>query len=213
MMITEDKNYFQAQEARFATLDGIEQDCWEQLLRGALSSKSDFHQPVIGTISDGACSMRTVVLRQTVIAEKKLVFHTDTRSGKIADLATNNSVTWLFYSQRHRIQIRVKAKAHIFIDTPIAREIWLKTPEKSAKSYMTTQAPGTVVAGATSGLPNEFALREPTKIEMNAAVGNFAVVVTQVEWMEWLWLNKSGHRRAQFVYNDDLTFKGDWLVP
>jgi pyridoxamine 5'-phosphate oxidase len=213
MINTEDKKYFQEQESKFATLDSIEKDCWEQLQRGALSIKSDFHQPVIGTISDGACSLRTVVLRKTEIAEKQLVFHTDTRSGKIADLAINNTVTWLFYSQRHRIQIRVKAKALVLIDTPIAREIWLKTPEKSAKSYMTTLAPGTIAANATSGLPNEFDLREPTKTEMNAAVGNFAVVVTQVEWMEWLWLNKSGHRRAQFVYNADLTFKGDWLVP
>jgi pyridoxamine 5'-phosphate oxidase len=213
MMTTDDKNYFQEQEAKFATLESIEQDCWEQLLRGALSSKSDFHQPVIGTVSDGVCSLRTVVLRKTVTAEKKLVFHTDTRSGKIKDLALNNTVTWLFYSQRHRVQIRVKAKAHILIVTPISREIWHKTPEKSAKSYMTTQAPGTIVPKATSGLPTEFALREPNLIEMNAAVGNFAVVVTQVEWMEWLWLNKSGHRRAQFVYNADFTFKGDWLVP
>jgi pyridoxamine 5'-phosphate oxidase len=212
-MTTDDKKYFREQEAKFSTLDHIEKDCWEQLQRGALSSKSDFHQPVIGTISDGACSLRTVVLRKTVIAEKQLVFHTDTRSGKISDLAINNTVTWLFYSQRHRIQIRVKAKALVLIDTPIVREIWLKTPERSAKSYMTTLAPGTIAAVATSGLPNEFALREPNKAEMNAAVGNFAVVVTQVEWMEWLWLNKSGHRRTQFVYNADLTFKGDWLVP
>jgi pyridoxamine 5'-phosphate oxidase len=209
----EDKKYLQDQEARFASLDSIEQDCWEQLQRGALSSRSDFHQPVIGTISDGTCSMRTVVLRKTVTTEKQLVFHTDNRSGKISDLTINDTVTWLFYSQRHRIQIRVKAKAHIFVDTPVTREIWLKTPEKSAKSYLTTLAPGTISPTATSGLPNHLAMREPTKTEMNAAVGNFAIVVTQVEWMEWLWLNKSGHRRAHFLYNADFSFKGDWLVP
>jgi pyridoxamine 5'-phosphate oxidase len=132
---------------------------------------------------------------------------------EINDLTLNDSISWLFYSSRHRLQIRLGGKAQILTDTPLVRESWNKTLERSAKTYMTTLAPSTIVAGATTGLSPEYELREPTRAESAEAVGNFAVVVTQVNWMEWLWLNKKGHRRAQFVYNDDLTFKGDWLVP
>jgi pyridoxamine 5'-phosphate oxidase len=213
MITHEEKEYYRAQEARFTTLESIEKASWESMLSGALSSKSDFNQPVIGTIAKSVSSLRTVVLRKVWTDDKKLAFYTDLRSGKINDLTLNDNISWLFYSPRHRLQIRLGGKAEILTDTPLVRESWNKTLESSAKTYMTTLAPSTIVAQATSGLSPEYELREPTRAESAEAVSNFAVVVTEVEWMEWLWLNKKGHRRAQFVYNEDLTFKGDWLVP
>ena len=42
---------------------------------------------------------------------------------------------------------------------------------------------------------------------------NFGVVTTKIKWMEWLWLNSSGHRRANFVYDEAGAFTANWLVP
>jgi pyridoxamine 5'-phosphate oxidase len=213
MITAEEKQYFKEQEAKYTTLNDIEHDCWDRILRGALSSRDDFHQPVVGTISNNTSSLRTVVLRKVWTADKQLAFHTDARSGKLLDLSLNDSISWLFYSQRHRIQIRLGGTAKILTDTPLVHENWNKALERSVKCYMGTLPPSTIATEATSGLPAEYEFREPTRAESVGAIDNFAIVVTEVKWMEWLWLNFKGHRRAQFVYNDDLTFRGDWLVP
>ena len=212
-MTEEEKQYYQAQQTKFNSLHNIEQDCWERISRGALSSRDDFHQPVVATISGDMSSLRTVVLRNAWSQDKKVAFHTDTRSGKIHDIALNNNISWLFYSQRHRVQIRLGGKAEIQKNTPFAEESWQKALGKSVKCYVGETAPGTISLEATSGLPEKYANREPTRTESKEAINNFAVVVTQVMWMEWLWLNSRGHLRAQFVYNGDNTFKSNWLVP
>jgi hypothetical protein len=42
---------------------------------------------------------------------------------------------------------------------------------------------------------------------------NFGIVVTKVNWVEWLWLSSEGHKRAKFTYDTPSGFEANWLIP
>jgi pyridoxamine 5'-phosphate oxidase len=208
------KELFEKEQGlQFGTLESIEADCWARIQKGALTHQHDFHQPVVGTVSGDNCNMRTVVLRKAWSEHKQLAFHTDLRSGKINDLSQNNITSWLFYSTRHRLQIRLGGISIVHTNTPVAENHWEKSSTGSRKCYLASLSPGLQVSSATSGLPFVFEQRDPDETESEAGRKNFAVVVTKVRWMEWLWLRHQGHRRAEFRYEENGSYRASWLIP
>jgi pyridoxamine 5'-phosphate oxidase len=200
------------QEKLFHSLAAIELDSWQRLSKGSLSSKNDFYLPVVGTIKANQTTLRTVVLRKVWPSEKQLAFHTDIRSDKINDLVTNPSVSWLFYSKTHRLQLRLMSKATIHTNDDITETAWLQTSPSSRKCYLSNPKPGSVSPQVSSGLPDFMTNRDPTEEESRPGKINFAVIITKVESLEWLWLNKKGHRRAIFEY-ENTNYNGQWLIP
>lgn len=168
--------------------------------------------PVIGTVREAKTVLRTVVLRKVQPSGKQLAFYTDIRSDKIKDLATNQSISWLFYSKTHRLQLRLLGSATIHTNDDITETAWLHTTASSRKCYLAHPGPGTVSIQATSGLPDFMTNRDPTEEESKPGKINFAVIITKVESMEWLWLNYKCHRRAIFEY-DNTHYKAQWLIP
>ncbi len=204
----------------FVKIDGIEynltdleKDCWVRLLNGSLKGRDSFHSPTIANIGKKGINMRTVILRKVNTTEKLLTFHTDIRSGKWQELQNNNSVSWLFYDAASKFQIRLAGKATLHHNDIIANESWQKTSANSRKTYMTTLAPSLQSETPTSGLLSAFEAVNPTIEETEIYKKNFAVVVTQIYWMEWLWLSSKGHRRASFNYAENNKFEASWLVP
>lgn len=195
------------------TLPQLEQDCWARLLNGALKSKDAFHNPVLGTYNTNGISLRTVVLRKVITANKQLIFNTDTRSGKVTDILANPNISWLFYNQSSRIQIRVGATAIVHTTSELGTQAWDRTNATCRKVYMGLQAPGTINATPTSGLTTALEQQDPLLPDTEVAKENFATVVTTACYMEWLWLNSRGHRRAVFHYNNGLLNSSNWLVP
>ena len=81
---------------------------WSMLARGVKDRKSAFHTPSIATITaastdTNAPTIRTVVLRGCDTDAKTLRFHTDTRSGKIAELTDNPLGATHFYDAGAKI--------------------------------------------------------------------------------------------------------------
>ncbi len=196
----------------YPSLDFIEADCWNKIELGCTTHKHSFHTAVIATIFNGYPEMRTVVLRRVWAASKQLAFHTDIRSGKIEQLIKNPAISWLFYSSNDRIQLRLSGTASIETDSTIVKEAWQKTSCSSRRCYLAHRAPGTASAFATNGLPGIFEHRDPDLTESEEGYKNFAVILTKVNKMEWLWLHHKGHRRAAFEYHEGGT-KAHWLVP
>src|SRR6476661_8671088 len=95
------------------TLDNILADCWQRLTLGISSAKHPFHSATIATINNGIPELRTVVLRGVIPSEQALIFHTDIRSPKVNQIKKNNNISWLFYDQKERIQLRINALAYI----------------------------------------------------------------------------------------------------
>jgi pyridoxine/pyridoxamine 5'-phosphate oxidase len=152
-------------------------------------------------------------LRKVNIAEKQLAFHTDIRSGKWNDLQQQNKISWLFYDAAARIQIRLNGTAALHHDDKIADEGWQSSTMSSRKIYLGEQSPSAISPLPVSGLPTAFEANDPTPEECIAGRKNFGIVVTTITWMEWLWLNSRGHRRAGFKYLDDGSFTANWLIP
>ncbi len=195
------------------TLSEIEKDCWLRLLNGSLRNKEPFHNPVVANIKGNLPVSRTVVLRKVITAEKKLFLHTDARSDKWNDLQLNENTSWLFYDAAARLQIRAGGKSILHHDDAIANTAWQNTSTNSRKTYMGLISPSQKSDVPTSGLPEHFLKTNPTMEESEVGRKNFAVVCTHVKWLEWLWLNSSGHKRAAFNYLPDYSFEATWLIP
>jgi pyridoxamine 5'-phosphate oxidase len=206
------EKFEQQQSATFSRLAAIEADCWQRIVKGSVNFKDDFHQPVTGTVCSRGINLRTVVLRKVWPDKKQLSFHTDIRSGKLNDLKNNPAISWLFYSHSQRVQIRMGGIAHIHTDSELATTAWANTKLASRKNYLTTMPPGTASLVPTDGISIDFANRDPDAAESEMGRKHFAVVATDVNWMEWLWLNHKGHRRALFQYNGT-DVKSNWLIP
>jgi hypothetical protein len=194
-------------------LPALEKDCWLRLLNASLHYKDPLHNPVVANVSDHGINQRTVVLRKVDTEKKQLSFHTDIRSGKWRELQNNSAVNWLFYNPSGRMQIRLSGIAALHHDDTIAGEAWRNSTMSSRKIYLGENGPSSIALSPLSGLPAAFESANPTESQSEAGKKNFGIVTTKTNWMEWLWLNSKGHRRASFKYNPDDSFDATWLVP
>ena len=199
-------------EIKYSLID-LEKDCWLKLLNGAQHYKHPLHNPVVANVADFGVNMRTVVLRNVQPEKKQLAFHTDIRSGKWTGLEQQNNISWLFYDAPGRIQIRLGGFATLHHDDAVADQAWAVSTMSSRKIYLGQYGPSTSSEAPVSGLPAALETRDPTVEESLAGRKNFGTVVTTVQWMEWLFLNSKGHRRANFKYTEEANFTAEWLVP
>ena len=194
------------------THEGIERNSWDLLIRAAHKSKEPFHFPVFGTTNSDDPELRVVVLRQAIREKKTLIIHTDIRSEKIKHLRENPNASLLFYDNRRLIQLRFKTLATIHHQDDIAALQWQNAAPSSRKVYL-GKTPGMLSAEATHGLPEHLAGEVPSLEESEAGFVNFAAIICQVTFMDWLWLFREGHRRAQFSYEADGNWSANWVMP
>jgi pyridoxamine 5'-phosphate oxidase len=196
------------------SLTEILNDCWQQLSAGVKSSKHPFHHAVIGTINEGFADTRTVILRKVIAEKQCLIFHSDARSPKINQLKKNNKVSWLFYDEPSRIQIRIKAEALIHHQNEVALERWNASRLESRRCYLANPAPSSISEIATDGLPKNLTVKDLTEENVACGFDNFVVVETKVLELEWLFLNHAAHKRANFSYHPKTNkINQHWLIP
>lgn len=177
---------------------------WSLLGRGAQDRKAPAHTPVLATMGDGQPQVRTVVLRDCDRGARRLRFHTDQRSHKVAEIEADPVGAVHVYDPKQKIQLRIDCRLSIHIDDDLAREAWATTREFSRICYQVMQAPGAMVSDP-SGVPF-------SRDESNDGADNFAVISALVTRIEWLYLAAHGHRRAEYIWQDG-DWQGRWLVP
>jgi 3-hydroxyisobutyrate dehydrogenase len=196
------------------SLSEILNNCWEQLTAGVKSSKHPFHHPVLGTINQNFAETRTIILRKVIPAEQSLIFHSDARSPKINQLKKNNKVSWLFYDEQSRIQIRIKSEAIIHHQNDFALERWNASRLESRRCYLVNPSPSTISKIATDGLPKNLSVKDLTEENVAAGFENFVAVQTKVLEIDWLFLNHAAHKRAKFSYHPETNkITQNWLIP
>ena len=201
-------------EASNFDLTEILNDCWEQLSAGVKSSKHPFHHPVLGTTNGDFAETRTVILRKVIPKEQSLIFHSDARSPKIEQLKKNNKVTWLFYDEQSRVQIRIKAEAIINHKNDFALERWNASRLESRRCYLSNPAPSSISEIATDGLPKNLSVKDLTEENVASGFENFVVIQTKVLELDWLFLNHAAHKRAKFSYHpENNEVIQHWLIP
>jgi|TARA_B100001939_G_C16850818_1_gene577374 pyridoxine/pyridoxamine 5'-phosphate oxidase len=187
-------------------------EIWSLLSRGVVDRSEDFRLPVVIVNKDGYSDGRIVVLRGAFKDKKILRFHTDLRSSKISALKKNNTIYFLFYNKKRKIQVRAKGFATINYKNSITEEAWKKTQIISRKCYLASQAPGTISNEPDPGYPKELEGKNPKFEETEIGFDNFCVIESKIVEMEWLYLASQGHRRALIKINEE-DIETHWLTP
>ena len=187
-------------------------EIWSLLSRGVVDRSEDFRLPVVIVNKDGYSDGRIVVLRGAFKDKKILRFHTDIRSSKISALKKNNTIYFLFYNKKRKIQVRAKGFATINYKNSITEEAWKKTQIISRKCYLASQAPGTISNEPDPGYPKELEGKNPKFEETEIGFDNFCVIESKIVEMEWLYLASQGHRRALIKINEE-DIETHWLTP
>ena len=172
-----------------------------ELRRGALDSKHPFRYLNLGSIGKEYPEIRTVVLRK-VDQELNFYVFTDSRSEKVDEFKSNESVSLHFYHPRKRVQIRARAKAYIHQNDDLALEFWQRVQGDAQKAYNSTLSPGEEISSPEQGWD---------WLE-NMDSSHFAVLRIIPQKIEALQLDGLNHLRIEFRKVVD-GWEGTWLVP
>ncbi len=194
------------------TLDGILNEIWTMLKRGATRFDDPFHWPVLGTTGKDGCRLRTVILRQLTLPDRILVCHTDARSAKAREIVDSGKVGWLFYHPKKKVQLRISGQAELHTDDRFADDQWAATRITGRLDYCATQPPGTPVDRPSSGLPDFLLNKIPTLLESERGRKNFMAISCKIDAIDWLVLSALGHRRARFDWHEN-RLNATWLIP
>ena len=179
-------------------------DAFRLISRGVADRRSPFRNPTLATVgADGRPRLRTVVLRGFDPAARRVVIHSDVRAAKVAEIGADPRVALHVWDDGNQVQVRLDGDAALQPDG-IARAEWDRLHAGSRETYRVRPVPGRVLA--------DPAAADADRVDEEAAFGNFAVIVIEVDGMEWLHLARGGHRRAAFAWTGD-GMRAEWLVP
>lgn len=198
-----------------STPGGLEEllaSIWDGLEEGCRRGRHPWHTGVLATMDGGAPDARIVVLRGVDRVAGEVVFHTDRRSPKWFQLASNPAAAWVFYDASSSIQIRMRGAVHTADGTSI-RSTWDNLPPRCLKSYATIDPPGTRLASPGDGLGTCWRHGTPPREAVEWAAGNLAVVHLAIRTIDRLSLAHDGHRRAVFTRDQSGRWQGNWVVP
>jgi hypothetical protein len=111
------------------------------------------------------------------------------------------------------MQLRLSTNAMVNHNNEITHEAWAVMPGPNRCNYLTDPYPGSISGQATDGRPVINAESVPTNNENKIAYSHFSVIVFTINELEWLYLPRRGHRRAQFIWDEANSLQSDWLIP
>ena len=167
------------------------------------NSKTLFHTLVVSSFDGSKISSRVMVLREFDINKRIMRFHTDYRAPKIKQFANKSIATVVGYDPNIKVQIKLHGKINVHQNNDISQKAWEACTNRSRKCYS--------VRGGSSKLiqnPNEYDIKE---YDAEDGYKNFSVLIFSFDSLEFLYLKRSGHRRAIHSWDDDLV--SSWLVP
>ena len=180
---------------RIESLALIHQASWQALAQAARQREHPFRLMALATVDDAAADLRTVILREVEADQHRLIFFTDARSPKVAQMQAHPAGTLLVWSQALGWQLRLRVTLSVETDGLAVSSRWARLKmSPAAQDYLSPLPPGAPV----QRYQPERASRE-----------QFAVVTAQVTAMDWLELHADGHRRARF----DAAGLGVWVTP
>ena len=171
--------------------DEIRQRIWMELQRATQDRHSEWRTPVLATVGQqGMPDARTVVLRHADVKLSRLHIYTDSRSPKVAALADQPGAMLVFWSKRLSWQLRVRVQISVQTAGPQVDAVWDRVRQSAAAGdYLSAAVPG-------DALPDDVLPDEQALPGNSAPAHHLAILVAQVQEMDWLELARSGHRRA-----------------
>ena len=170
---------------RLATLTDVESACWREIERASHERGHPWRTMTLATCDGERADARTVVLRDARGAERELLFYSDDRAPKMAQLRQHPKGTLLMWSPTLGWQLRLQVHLQSVPDGLDVSSRWARLKLlPAAQDYLSPLAPGTPLHAT----PPAGGSRD-----------HFAVVQATVERMDWLELHAHGHRRAVFA--------------
>ncbi len=176
-------------------LHAVHERIWAELRAAATERGRPWRTPVLATVGgEAGCDARTIVIREVDAEARAIVFFTDARSPKAAQIARHPQAVLVAWSAELGWQLRLSVTLTVETSGLAVSSRWARlkmTP--AAQDYLSPLPPGTPVAHPAP----ERGTRE-----------HFAVVTATVRRIDWLALDPAGHRRAIF---DDAGAR--WVQP
>jgi hypothetical protein len=182
-------------EPRLQQLDEIEQRIWSELER-CVSRRSrgreddehetphDWRVAVLATVSDGLPDARNIVVREIDALERRLIFYTDARSPKVAQIEATPQGTLMFWSAALGWQLRMQVRLAVETSGLAVSSRWARLQTSAgARDYLAARAPGSPLDAPLVDLGTR---------------SHFAMIEAMAESVDWLELHEDGHRRALF---------------
>ena len=180
---------------RIESLAQIHQACWQELAQASQQRSHGLRLMGLATVDGDAADLRTVVLREVDVAHRQLMFFTDARSPKVAQMRAHPVATLMAWCPSLHWQLRLRVLLDLATDGLTVTSRWARMKlSPAAQDYLSPLPPGTPLPNS----PLERTTRE-----------HFAVVTAQVSGLDWLELHDHGHRRARF----DAAGQGSWITP
>ena len=199
---------------RYIDLNTVLNRVWQRLERAANDSKHPFRTLTFGTAQDGQPHLRTVILREVAPSERRLAFHTNRHSQKVADLEANSRIAWRGWDPDTREQVRLRGSSTVHTDDAVAEAMWESQPPRSLAVYPHTEPPGTPLDAPGDALKASVRERPLRREDVADGRPHFAVVRTVVDQIDWLHLHPEGHYRARYQFAPEQEqFEGTWVVP
>ncbi|MCJ2131076.1 pyridoxamine 5'-phosphate oxidase family protein [Methylobacterium sp. E-045] len=193
--------------AFYDDLDASLAHLWRLLEDGPALRRNAFHMPALATVDEaGAPQVRTVVLREADAEAGSMRFHCDRRSRKAAEIAASGRAALHGYDSASKVQIRVSGTAMLHTDDALADAAWAGSLAMSLVCYGVAPEPGAELASGDA-----YSLPE-TDAGIAAGRLNFCAVLVSATRLEFLFLDRRGHRRAAWTRNGD-GWAGTWLAP
>ena len=185
------------------TLDAILAGCEALLEEGAADPGSAWRNPTLVTTADASVPQaRTVVLRRFDARQRLVETHTDTRSGKYAELLARPEAGLHVWDGVRQVQLRLTGRVTLHTGDGVADDAWAALRPQSRATYRVQPGPGTVLDAPAS-------LSQGSEAEARAV---FCVVGLRYNRLEYLSLARENHRRARFTWSAD-ALAAEWLTP
>jgi hypothetical protein len=174
---------------------------WRSLALAARTVDSPLRTPTLATADlDGSPDARTVVLRSAEAQSRAITLYTDARSPKVQQLEAEPRAALSFWDAASQVQLRIRGKCRR-VDDAAAAEAWTGVPEHNRLNYRRALPPGSVVSGF-----------DAVEHVAGDGVENFALLVFVGSEIDWLWLDRAGHKRCRFDLSATPATR-QWIVP
>lgn len=168
-----------------------------ELLRSNVDRRHPFKLLTLATSSAEFPEIRTVVKRHSD-TEFNILIYTDSRTPKVFQVKENAKVSALFYHDKKKLQVRIKAHGQLveYQDSLYLEHLHKVKSSSNTKDYRTNSAPGS---------PIEESVILNDKL-------NFCLLKLIPKEIEVLQLGKEKHQRAKYTSNHGQWFEQK-LVP
>jgi pyridoxamine 5'-phosphate oxidase len=189
-----------------ASIPGLLDDLWSRIENSLDGRWRPWALPILATHSPEGPRARVLALRSVDRTARRFVFHTDARSAKPRELASDARVSVLFWDPADAIEARFGGVANVYCCDDVAQAAWQNVSTLRRMACGVTLPPGTDLAG--SARFDSLATNEVDEV----AFGHFAVVHVTATELDWLWLGPNDMRRA-IVRWAHAGYSASWVVP